>query len=343
MDETFRIRRHAGALFVPGGTLTVATLLALSLAAVALLVPIAWLERIAAQIGLVRWMPDAVPPFDLTERLVFALALAPLGALLGWALARAFRVADDGEGWTRLLERVRGVSVTADEADAPRINRADRHPDAPARRPLSPLRDLVPPRDADAFDADELLLDTPADVEAAELAVLEATTLPAPSLSDWEAEVQPPPPEPALPQEAVEVDDAPCNASAIEELGELEPTPIPPVNADEAFAADADDVPLEVASAAPPLSETELVRTPPPPPAFTREPRSAPPPIDLSVERLDALVARLERGAARRESALASDASTPDPASNDPEEAALLNDPALAAALRTLRRMNAAA
>ena len=32
MDENFRIRRHAGALFVPGGAMTVATLMALALA-----------------------------------------------------------------------------------------------------------------------------------------------------------------------------------------------------------------------------------------------------------------------------------------------------------------------
>ena len=79
-----------------------------------------------------------------------------------------------------------------------------------------------------------------------------------------------PPPESALPREAVPVDDAPCNASAIEELGELEPTPIPPFNADEAFAADAAPAPLDVASAAPPPDETEVVRTPPPPPILHR-------------------------------------------------------------------------
>ena len=83
------------------------------------------------------------------------------------------------------------------------------------------------------------------------------------------------------------------------------------------------------------------------PEAVVDAPRRAPrPPIDLSVERLDSLVARLEAGAARREAALAGTAEPAPSADDEPadaEEAALLNDPALAAALRTLRRMNAAA
>ena len=310
MDENFRIRRHAGALFVPGGAMTVATLMALALAATALLVPIAWLERIGAQIGLSTWMPDAVPPFDFTERLLFAIPLGLLGALLGAALARAFRVADDGEGWARLLERLRGISATADEVDAPRLNPLDRHPDAPARRPLSPLRDLVPSRDADAFDADELLLDTPAPI------------------------------------------------------GEPQAEPIAPVMAtNETWFDGSDEAPVvETPDSAPAMDLTPPTLTPEPlaaepvtpepvaaaPEAVVEAPRRAPrPPIDLSVERLDSLVARLEAGAARREAALAG-ASHPLPPADDAEpadaeEAALLNDPALAAALRTLRRMNAAA
>jgi hypothetical protein len=78
--------------------------------------------------------------------------------------------------------------------------------------------------------------------------------------------------------------------------------------------------------------------------------RVAPPPLDLSVARLDDLIARLEAGLTRRaelEEAAApavavGGVSPPAPAPTQDNDPAYPHDPALAAALRTLRRMNAA-
>jgi hypothetical protein len=82
----------------------------------------------------------AEPPLGTTARLAAVAAIALFVFALVWALMG-------------LLERVPArrtgaVSKAVDEVDAPRLRRADAHPDAPSRRPLVAGRDLGEPIDS---------------------------------------------------------------------------------------------------------------------------------------------------------------------------------------------------
>ena len=89
-------------------------------------------------------VPAAAPPLGVTARILLALIMAALGAVLGIALARR---------WARpkpeLRERKRGAKDLADTS--PRLRHRDSHPDAPARRPISAHEELggEAPFDAD--------------------------------------------------------------------------------------------------------------------------------------------------------------------------------------------------
>ena len=365
MDEGHTTKQAKPALKLPFGALSVAGAGAIALATLAFVIPREWIESIAFQLYADKLFPTAVPPFGVVARLVTALLLALLGASLGLLLARLFGVTATDGSLDGLLARVRGQQIKDDdEDDAPWLRAADRHPDAPARRPLSAARDIPAPRDdaelavahideqfsdyqapvldtepfaqpAHVLDADEdqdeLILDT--HYWAEEEAVPEVSgddaieapvdltepdfDLPAPTLADWEV----------AEEEAAEDDQA--SAEVLQDNA----APVVGVAANDASVEAPLDHPVQTA----------------PKPAVARAP------LDLSVARLDDLLARLEAGLAARDagkggkpaaqhpdtaedaSAVSSDAGAAVETADDP---AFPQDPALAAALATLRRLN---
>lgn len=110
-------------------------------------------------------MPDALfAQFVVASRLPELLPAAqpPLGETARWAAVAAAGVATAFLVWAllRALDRVPAPShsqaAAAPFAEAPRVRRADAHPDAPARRPLRAGRELGEPCD-EAPPADETL------------------------------------------------------------------------------------------------------------------------------------------------------------------------------------------
>ncbi len=126
---------------VPFGALGVASVMAGILGLLGLLLPTTMLEAASFQLYLDKLVPSVLPPFGWPAHVAAALALALLGGLLGWVLARLFRVQPDQFNLRRLVNRLRGIG-REDDADAPYLRAADRHPDAPARRPFSAASDI---------------------------------------------------------------------------------------------------------------------------------------------------------------------------------------------------------
>lgn len=133
-----------------------AALTGASVAAVFALMPGALLERAVWASGIAALVPAAAPPLGITARAVLALVAGGLGAAIVWS-ALYLLVGPGG-----LLEGLRSRN-----RDVPAVRRADAHPDAPPRRPVSaaelgtPLMDVAPverplPRDLEqplaAFD-----------------------------------------------------------------------------------------------------------------------------------------------------------------------------------------------
>lgn len=323
---TGRGRKHepevaSAPLRLPLGVGGVALVGALAFGAFGLMMPTEWLETISFQLYLDQITAAAVPPLGTTAKLVAAAVLALGGAVFGWLLGKLFGVQPSSFSVHGLLNRLRGIG-SDDEHDAPSLRAADRHPDAPARRPFSAARDIARPDDDwDDDDEDALLLDMQADpaddlpvvpplgatsgtsfdqlwtkvvdepagaplatpaadadmaaVSSPEAPVtpcasafdapLDSVSLPAPSLDDWEMETQP----------VVSSAQAPFPPSA----------PVPPPAVHRASA------PVEIAAPlAAPVSAPAPLRA------------SLPPvePLDLSAARLDDLLARLESGLGRR-------------------------------------------
>lgn len=279
-----------------------------------LLMPMAWIEEASWQLYLDQLVAAARPPLGDTARLIAALVLAAGLGIVGWlaALLLGVRASSGGiAGWFASLRQRRAD----DEPDAPVLRASDRHPDAPARRPFSAARDVEPLADeetllpatgavADDEAADELLLDAHFDEAVAR------TTADDPArVARWDALEQ----------------------------------------------VDAADEPAAPVAAAPPVQIAQAAVV------VDGAPPSPPPPLDLSVARLDELIARLEAGLGRRQVAAAgpAEAIAPDTdrgvadalpaepviARGDEQltgEPGFPQDPALAAALATLRRMNRA-
>ena len=329
MSASYTIRRDAEGLPIPFGVAGVAGTGAALLGLAGLLVPIGWIETLSYHLYLDTIISAAAPPLGLTARILFAIAMASLGGAAGYVLARLFKVVPS-DLVDVLLTRLRGLD-RQDEADAPVLRSADRHPDAPARRPFSPLRDIPEPASADDAaapavmaqpqhfvsqtrdDEDELLLDSQFAGPAEPSAPAEAEVpfdLPAPSPEDWEQAAQ--------------------------------PVTMPPAPAPEPEPASE--------PAADPVMEAPVPQSPP-----VTAPRAAAPrpqPLDLSVARLDELIARLETGFASKVAApvagspeTGGNLAQPESADMVPMEArtddpAFPHDPALAAALATLRKLN---
>lgn len=333
MNARYSIRREADALSLPFGAGGVAAIGAVALGVVGLLVPTAWLETISFQLYLDSITTAAEPPLGTTATIVAALALALFGALLGYVLAKAFGVAASDFSFADLIARLRGADAD-DEEDAPELRAADRHPDAPARRPFSAARD-IPARDWDdsqigvdaAFDDDELVLDAQFEplADARDKMVPTGESMPPvlvqahESIDDYD--LQPP-------------DPADWEVAAAEDLQPADQEDAPSDLVD----WDAPSVAMDV-----PIAE---------PVALAGRPATvAQAPLDLSVARLDELLARLEAGLTRKsqtvaepiadgDASTAADSDVSHAVSPSVEDPAFPHDPALAAALATLRRMN---
>ncbi|HEX8579702.1 MAG TPA: hypothetical protein VF655_08940 [Allosphingosinicella sp.] len=163
------------------------------------------LTQLALGSGLANIFPPAQPPLGLTARALFAGGVGVI-ALIGSYLL------------LRLADRPRVAKREVTEADAPpepiRLRRADAHPDAPARRPLT-ARDLGEP----AEDPPEELLLAPETEAPAFLVEQEPETVEAEPV-EAEAEPEAPlvwPPEPVAeeaPQPEPEHEPAPAPAEA---------------------------------------------------------------------------------------------------------------------------------
>lgn len=116
--------------------LPVAGLAALAVAFAAFTIPDAILGRAVEATGLPSLLTAAQPPLGNTARLLMAV----VGAFATFAAAFAL---------LRWLDRFASRSPAPVEVlasvEAPRIHRADAHPDAPPRRPISAARDLGEP------------------------------------------------------------------------------------------------------------------------------------------------------------------------------------------------------
>jgi hypothetical protein len=281
-----------------------------------LIIPRAWIEELSWQLYVDRLIAAAAPPIGFNGQLVFALLLGLALALLGWLVASWLRVQPAAGGLTGLWARMRGVR-SDDEPDAPYLRPIDRHPDAPARRPFSAARDVPveeewvdAPQAADA-DEDELLLDAHFDDAYADNV----------QFADTDGA--------AMPASA-----APISWDELDRIDMVDAVPVPPPAVEQ----------VDVAPVAP-MAAAEA-------PAIAEPAAEQPQPLDLSMARLDELIARLEAGLCRRADTGGPSAATPiaaveESVSSAAEPQAIVqndgdfpHDPALAAALATLRRMN---
>lgn len=126
--------------------LPMAVLAALAVGFVAYAVPAALLADAVAATGLPSILPAAAPPLGATARLSLVTAGA-LAAFLGtWLLLRAL----GGRAPIRLRSEPETIPV------APRLRRADLHPDAPAPRPLRVDLEFDEPEAAEPDEAEEI-------------------------------------------------------------------------------------------------------------------------------------------------------------------------------------------
>lgn len=116
--------------------LPVAGLAALAVAFAAFTIPDALLGRAVEATGLPAVLTAAQPPLGNTARLLMAVVGAATAFTAAFTLLR----------WLdRFAARPSAPAATASQVDTPRIHRADAHPDAPPRRPISAARDLGEP------------------------------------------------------------------------------------------------------------------------------------------------------------------------------------------------------
>ncbi len=406
MNGAFQRKSKPSGIAIPFGAASFAAAGSVFGGLVGLFLPRAWLEELSFQLYLDTLTKAAKAPLGMTAQLLFALALALFVGALAYAIAKLLRVRPSGFGLADLLARLRG-GRSGDEADAPTLRAADRHPDAPARRPFSAARDIpgdaVYGRDeglnngmvnADAgfppFVADEgeeeLLLDTnfvaaPVAEQAPAVAPVFTSVAPdRPELTDLERF--------GIVEQAADAAPSPRRVQVFDEMDYIDLSPPMMEDWEDAPVAAPAEAPQPAVAAAAPISPAPqpiepvvtaavVVEAPLVPEAVQAEPPTIEPapaprmrlperdPLDLSAARLDELLARLESGLSARNAAaadgaqlapivptqdaipveltpvaaaVAADAEAPVMAvANDP---AFPHDPALAAALATLRRLN---
>ena len=99
------------------------------------------LERIVSTLGIDRIVPAAAPPLGQTARLLLALGMAGVGEIAGLVLGARLAAGHRSEPVRRHRPKS-AASETGESDDAPQLRGRDRHPDAPARKPLSATSDL---------------------------------------------------------------------------------------------------------------------------------------------------------------------------------------------------------
>ena len=139
MANSNRISGKGGSLLDNG----VAALAALSAGFVTYAMP----EGLFARLILASHIPDflaaAQPPLGMKARLAVVVAVAVLVYAAVWTVMRAL----DSIGGTP-----RAAATEPEAEQAPRLRRADAHPDAPSRRPIFAGRDLGEPFDDEPFE-----------------------------------------------------------------------------------------------------------------------------------------------------------------------------------------------
>lgn len=250
------------------------------------IIPAESLEQLVIDSGIAAVVPATQPPLGVTARAVLILAAGIGSALVAWF---ALFLLIGGRAIV-----VQKTGAAGDEEAAPVLRRADAHPDAPARRPLSATRELGTPflevranRPAETR-ADEPVIarqqpamarDLPADLDTP-LAAFDPTAIPAKPI-EWFAPTEdsaPQPDHPAVDSGALETVD----------LTPLEPKPVGPKPMGAPAGAESDaHAPAPIAAEAEPVQDSAPIAAPEPTPAFAppsdrmdeAAPLSAPPPL----------------------------------------------------------------
>ena len=305
---------------------TVAGAAALAIAAAVLAMPGTVLEDMVLDSGIAAFVTAAEPPLGLTARL--AIALAAAGAIGGLLWVGLRLLIGDRDFTIRVPGRVPGRA-----ASGPRVRRADAHPDAPPRRPVFAHRDLGTPfLDVRAAPIPEEERAIPADLDTPLARYLHPLDRPlpvAPPGIDFEAldALEPLPIRHDLsgPSEsALPIGDAspvPVAAFAMAEpVGEPPAGPVAAQSATSPVAPSSEPVDLAGEARIETFELTPMVR--PAPAAVIEEAMPAEPSAPLEPATIHDLLARLERGVARRvpisEPAEPAPQAAPVPASHEP-------------------------
>ena len=99
------------------------------------------LERIVTTLGIDRIIPAAAPPLGQTARLLLAMGMAGVGEIVGLLIGARLAAPKRQEPARRRGLKSAAAAVESSE-EAPQLRDRDRHPDAPARKPLSAVSDL---------------------------------------------------------------------------------------------------------------------------------------------------------------------------------------------------------
>lgn len=307
-------------------------------AALFALMPTEMLEDLVVDSGIAAILSAAEPPLGFTARFILIFLVGGGVGMVAWfALFLLFG--------SRSIVVQHGVDGGESE-QAPRLRRADAHPDAPARRPLSASRDLGTPflevraerpvhMGVDADDA-EVVEMVPAEIEALEIEPVEIEPI---EIEPVAAEETPDITESAEPEHHASLapDEQPIPADLDQPLAAFDPASIPDDPADW-FPAPA---PLRMTPRRPVFDPGERFDTfdlaplphrpaPPAPSAFT--PSVPPMPRPDPSATIHALLDRLERGVAKREV----EAPAPPP---PPQPLPIRRQESLEEALDSLRRL----
>jgi hypothetical protein len=220
-----------------------AALAAVSAGFVAFAMPESLFSSLVETSRLPQFVPAAEPPLGDTARLAAAGAAALLTFAAVWALMALL-------GRMPAKRRPETEPQAEAEAEAPKLRRADAHPDAPARRPLL-ARDLGEPLDLEAF---------PEAAAEAEPEFVETEHRPLPNfLVAQEPEPEPPAQaEPDFGEAETQWDEPePLWTPSEPEWAEAEPEPQPEPEVERQPAAPAEPLPISQLAAQLPDSEED--------------------------------------------------------------------------------------
>ena len=248
------------------------------------LLPTAQLENLVWRTGVAALVPAAQPPLGVTARAVLAIATAAIGSAVTWSAL--FLLVGPGGLLTGRVDREDGVPV---------VRRADAHPDAPPRRPMSAADLGTPMMDVSAANPVALERSIPADLDQPLAAFDPHAILPVPMAPIRPVAPLVPAVEPVAPL-----------------VSSVEPVVVPRVEPAAAEPApvqiDAED---EAKQDEPMVVEPVVVDVLPVPPRFIFAPtpiapRAVPAPReDTASASIESLLLRLEQGALRRRQASA--------------------------------------